>query len=96
MLEAYRRWICIGFQSAEKPLTELWLGLGTESVYRPAIKAGLLEWIDGPPQKRILGWVKLTCKGQEVIRQFAARGVGAADFKDFDFVAWDKIRDLLS
>lgn len=94
MLEAYRRWVVLG-HNEQKPLRERWLGLGTESNYRPVLTAGLMQWVEEKPTPRTMGWLKLTEKGEDIIRRFAAAGVSAKDFDAFTFTAWDKVADHL-
>jgi len=63
--EAIRRWLLFG---DGKSLETSWTGLGYPSEYKPVIEAGLMEWIR-PPKKRCMGWLRLTSKGTEVVRQ---------------------------
>jgi hypothetical protein len=93
MLEAYRRWIVLGRPEDTKPLGAKWLGLGCEGEYRQTLKEGYMKWVH-TPLPRTMGWLHLTPKGEEVFRKFAARGVSAKDFNNFDFTAWDKISGL--
>lgn len=91
LLEAYRRWVAIG-SNPDKSLGDKWLGLGTDAEYRPIIKEGYMIWVNyEAPDPRIMGWLKLTTKGEEVIRQIARVGIGEQDFEDFDFIGWNKL-----
>lgn len=63
--EAIRRWLSFG---ANKSLETAWTGLGYESEYRPAIEAGLMQWVDKKPVPRQMLWLKLTPAGVEAVR----------------------------
>lgn len=94
LLEAYRRWITFGDRTFDKSIGDKWLGLGTESEYRSVIKDGYMVWHDGiTPKPRIGGWLKLTIKGEEVIRQIARAGISEYDFLGWDLrqTGWDKL-----
>lgn len=92
LLEAYRRWITFGDRPPDKSLGDKWLGLGTEAEYRSIIEDGYMVWVNyEAPSPRIMGWLKLTSKGEEIIRQIARVGIGEQDFKDFDFIGWNKL-----
>lgn len=70
LFEAYRRNDMARHDSWErqKPLTTRWLGLGTESAYRPLLTAGLMRWHnDRPPPKRCMGWLCLTKQGAKAL-----------------------------
>jgi hypothetical protein len=72
LFEAYRRnEMCLNDQDRERPFTERWLGLGTEPVYRPVIKAGLMKFVNGSPPSRCMGWLVLTEKGVNVMQECA-------------------------
>lgn len=95
LLEAYRRWIVIGSDLNEsKRLGEKWLGLGAAREYRSVLNEGYMQWVHDKPISGTMGWLKLTVKGEEAMRQFAKRGIGENDFQDFDFVAHDKLKGL--
>lgn len=71
LFEAYRRSRMNGEPDKGKPLEQIWLGLGTEATYRPAIDAGLMKFHDGQtPPKRCMGWLVLTDKGVEKLREY--------------------------
>jgi hypothetical protein len=54
----------------QKPLSERWLGLGTEAAYRPALAAGLMRFHDGQtPPPRCMGWLCLTDAGIKEIQK---------------------------
>jgi hypothetical protein len=62
LFEAYRR-SELGHDRS-KLITQRWVGLGTSSVYRPGIDAGLFVFIgDKIPEPRCMGWLVLTEKG---------------------------------
>lgn len=64
LFEAMRRDAMADNHEKSKPLNKRWLGLGTASVYRPVLEAGLMAWHDGrPPAKRCMGWLVLTDAG---------------------------------
>ena len=64
LFEAYRRNDIADTHEKSKPLSQRWLGLGTEAAYRPAIQAGLMQWHDGrTPPPRCSGWLVLTEAG---------------------------------
>lgn len=91
LIEAYRRWICFD-EKETKPLGERWLGLGTPASYREAVKSGYMAWTGGEPRPSVMGWLKLTPKGEEIMRRFAKAGIGEADFNDCgDFLGCNKI-----
>ena len=72
MFEAFRRNQMADSHEQTKPLHLRWLGLGTLSVYRTAFDAGLMEWAASVPAPRCMGWVKLTTKGTEVLKEHEA------------------------
>ena len=62
--EAYRRLDMADSHERSKPLIDRWVGLGTETIYRPVLEAGLMHWHDGQtPPKRCMGWLCLTQDG---------------------------------
>mgnify|MGYP001568948645 CR=1 FL=1 len=72
LFEAYRRNDMANSVEASKPLNRRWLGLGTAAAYRPAIKAGLMQFHDGLiPPARCMGWLCLTDLGIEQYQEYA-------------------------
>jgi len=66
--EALRRYVM--FHNGE-PLTEAWTGLGYKTTYRPAVEAGLMEWIHGEePPDRAPQWLRLTGAGAEIVQRW--------------------------
>lgn len=70
LFEAFRRHeMCLDAHERSKPMTQQWLGLGTEAAYRPALKAGLMRFHDGRiPPKRCMGWLCLTDEGFNILK----------------------------
>lgn len=64
--EAYRRRVMF---HKNEPLETAWLGLGTKSGYRVALKNQYMTWIS-EPTPRTTGWLKLTNKG---VQEFQKR-----------------------
>jgi hypothetical protein len=55
----------------QKPLSERWLGLGTEAAYRSALAAGLMRFHDGQtPPPRCMGWLCLTDAGIKEMQRY--------------------------
>lgn len=97
LIEAYRRWVCIGSEmNALKPLGQKWLGLGSASSYKTVIADGYMAWVHGIPSPRTSGWLRLTLKGEEVMRKFAAKGIAESDFQNFDFTGRSKLGNINS
>ena len=48
-----------------RPKDELmeWVGLGTKTAYKDALKEGYMEWACGVPTPRCMGWLRFTKKG---------------------------------
>jgi hypothetical protein len=64
LFEAYRRNDMADAHERSKPLGDRWLGLGTETAYRPALEAGLFRFHNGvTPHARVMGWLCLTNAG---------------------------------
>lgn len=74
LFEAYRRnEMCLDTHEHSKPMTQRWLGLGTEAAYRPVLDAGLMRFHDGrTPPKRCMGWLCLTEEGVEILKAHEA------------------------
>ena len=72
LFEAYRRNQIPDTHEQAKPLGLRWLGLGTASAYREVLDAGLMTWAASVPQKRCMGWLRLTEKGIEVFKDHEA------------------------
>ena len=70
LFEAYRRNQMADNVERSKPLTRRWLGLGTEAAYRPALRAGLMQFHDGEiPPPRCMGWLCLTTAGVAALKR---------------------------
>jgi len=57
----------------DKSLTNAWTGLGSKTTYAPAINGGYMVF-DGMPKPRCDGWLYLTDKGAEIVRQWIDAG----------------------
>lgn len=77
--EALRRHICFNLADLRKPLTEAWLGLGSYSTYKPAIKAGLMTYVHEPHPGHTQWW-KLTELGARIVRAWLDSGLTHEDF----------------
>ena len=71
MVEALRRWTRFGKSDDPKAY---WTGLGFETEYKAAVKAGLMVR-DGHYGPRCMGWYNVTDKGAAVLRQWRALGI---------------------
>lgn len=60
LIEAIRR---LDLFHPDKDPLEAWSGLGFRTDYRPVIAVNLMEWVDGAPAPRTMGWLRLTEKG---------------------------------
>ena len=69
--EAMRRIYCL---STEKSLDYNLAGLGSPSMYEPALKAGLMVPSFPPQTPRVCNWYKLTPLGKKVIKQMVRKG----------------------
>ena len=84
LFEAYRRnEMCDSYEKA-RPLTQRWLGLGTEAAYRPMLATGLMRFHDGEnPPRRCMGWLCLTDAGARAMKEQSRRFQHAlADLKN--------------
>lgn len=69
LFEAYRRYKM--YTGTRLPITEQWLGLGTEAAYRTMINAGFMKFFDGvTPEPRCMGWLVLTKKGVKILHEY--------------------------
>jgi len=72
LFEAYRRNEMADSHERSKPLSQRWLGLGTEAAYREALDAGLMTWANSVPAHRCMGWLVLTKKGIQAMQKCAS------------------------
>jgi len=63
--EARRRWFInpAGCHTGGNTLTTAWLGLGTKTEYKEALRLGFMAWACGTPSPRCSGWLTLTDSG---------------------------------
>ena len=69
MFDAYRRRDILKYKDI--PITQQWLGLGSQSVYRPALEKGLMRWAIEEPPKRCQGWLCITENGLELLDELS-------------------------
>jgi len=69
-----RRWVC--FNDLGKTLEQSWTGLGYMTDYKPAIQEGLMDWIHGKYQPRVMDWLHLTPKGVRIVQYWIDNGYG--------------------
>lgn len=69
--EAVRRYKNFAVRDG-KSIEEAWLGLGTPSTYRDAIKVGVMAPACGRNTPRVLNWYKLTPLGIKVMAAWLA------------------------
>jgi len=66
LMEAMRR--LDRFHPDKNPLIAM-SGLGYRTEYRPVIAVGMMEWVNGAPAPRCMGWLRLTSKGLEEVNK---------------------------
>ena len=71
LLEAWERYTRFG---KGKKLTEAWTGLGSMSVYKPCLSAGLMTYATSP-NPGYTTWWKLTPKGAEIVQKWLDAGM---------------------
>jgi hypothetical protein len=71
--EALRRWQRLAPPGGDT-LTTAWLGLGYRSEYKPALTAGLMQYVGAPPPPRVMGWLVLTDKGAAFLQAWIDEG----------------------
>lgn len=58
----------------DEPIRWAWTGLGYKTEYKPALDAGLMEWVNGEPLPRVAGWLRLTEAGVEIVQGWLDNG----------------------
>ena len=71
--EALRRYMCFHI-NRDKSLRSAWTGLGYKTNYKPALTAGLMTWVHGPPLRCHKGWLHLTGLGVHIVKYWMEHG----------------------
>ena len=85
--EAMRRIYCMGSRpvlGSKKKLDYKFSGLGSPSMYAPAVKAGLMKESFPPVHPRVANWYRLTPLGQKVVKQMVRKGRVPKDCHDMN------------
>jgi hypothetical protein len=82
LLEALRRWLFTPGQPhlGSERLDEAWLGLGTYTVYKQAIEAGLMTYVH-KPNPGYIQWWRLTPKGAAIVQGWIDAGVMVENYE---------------
>lgn len=94
LVEAMRRWVTFHENTPGRTLTSAWTGLGYATEYRRVTSTRLMEPVTGGG-KGCLNWYRLTPAGAAIVQKWLETGIGRSDFRDFDFISWNKINQLL-
>jgi hypothetical protein len=85
--EAMRRIYCMGSRpvlGSDKNLDYKFAGLGSPSMYKDGVKAGLFVPSYPPETPRVANWYRLTPLGQKVVKQMVRKGRMPKDCHDMN------------
>ncbi len=88
LTEALRRYVRFG-KPEDKTLANAWTGLGTVTEYKPVLKSGMMQWVNGVPSPRCMGWLKLAPLGEKIVQKWLDDGY--TNFKDLRGNGWEQI-----
>lgn len=86
LLEALRRWLYSVHVENDhfeerRGLRNAWTGLGTRTLYKPVLDAGLMEF-NSRYAPRTIGWLRLTDKGVEIVKGWLDAGYNTRETLD--------------
>ena len=61
--------------------TLVFTGLGYKTTHTPAVDAGYMEWVDGAPKTRCMGWLRLTRLGEKIVIAWMEKGYKYLEFR---------------